>query len=413
MALITCPECGKSVSDKAANCPNCGCPIAVAPGADPHSREDLNAATTKKNKKTTKTIVIIVSVIILLGGLLTAGYFLFLSPNAKNARAYKAATSAYEAGEYQEALSILSNLNTEESIELAKKCNYNLGVECIEQCDWNAALSYLSNLHYEDSDSLVETCKYQLGIEAMEAHNWADAEQYFAEIDYEHSQEMLTDCQFMQDLEASVLRRMEINSKESSDLSTITNTELAYLEKYSTASFYDPRLKQLKREYISGLKLQKRALTQVYPWDYQKDWNTGLVRRIEVLNTLYREYDFLANNNDFVGEYINQYDYWKKWLDAFNALEDMFSKAYAREENYRQDNKYFYFTFTNTTEYTFTNQMDFWIYDYEGVNLLDTASVVTKDIRPGDTVTIKLYVGNYDTWWLKEYGNWYPEIKIS
>lgn len=30
MALITCPECGKEVSDKAASCPNCGNPIAQA-----------------------------------------------------------------------------------------------------------------------------------------------------------------------------------------------------------------------------------------------------------------------------------------------------------------------------------------------------------------------------------------------
>ncbi len=28
MALIDCPECGKRVSEKAASCPNCGCPIA-------------------------------------------------------------------------------------------------------------------------------------------------------------------------------------------------------------------------------------------------------------------------------------------------------------------------------------------------------------------------------------------------
>ena len=27
MALITCPECGKQVSEKATNCPNCGFPI--------------------------------------------------------------------------------------------------------------------------------------------------------------------------------------------------------------------------------------------------------------------------------------------------------------------------------------------------------------------------------------------------
>lgn len=27
MTLIKCPECGKEISDKAAACPNCGCPI--------------------------------------------------------------------------------------------------------------------------------------------------------------------------------------------------------------------------------------------------------------------------------------------------------------------------------------------------------------------------------------------------
>lgn len=27
MALIKCTECGKEFSDKAAACPNCGCPI--------------------------------------------------------------------------------------------------------------------------------------------------------------------------------------------------------------------------------------------------------------------------------------------------------------------------------------------------------------------------------------------------
>jgi hypothetical protein len=31
MALIKCPECGKEISDKAAACPNCGCPIGSQP----------------------------------------------------------------------------------------------------------------------------------------------------------------------------------------------------------------------------------------------------------------------------------------------------------------------------------------------------------------------------------------------
>ncbi len=31
MALISCPECGKQISDKAAACPNCGYPISPQP----------------------------------------------------------------------------------------------------------------------------------------------------------------------------------------------------------------------------------------------------------------------------------------------------------------------------------------------------------------------------------------------
>lgn len=30
MPLIECPECGKKISDKAINCPNCGYPINVS-----------------------------------------------------------------------------------------------------------------------------------------------------------------------------------------------------------------------------------------------------------------------------------------------------------------------------------------------------------------------------------------------
>lgn len=35
MALISCPECGKQISDRAPACPNCGCPISVAPVVTP------------------------------------------------------------------------------------------------------------------------------------------------------------------------------------------------------------------------------------------------------------------------------------------------------------------------------------------------------------------------------------------
>lgn len=52
MALIKCPECEKEVSDKANNCPNCGCPI-------------LNSEQPKKKKNIRSLFVISMGVIVL------------------------------------------------------------------------------------------------------------------------------------------------------------------------------------------------------------------------------------------------------------------------------------------------------------------------------------------------------------
>ena len=38
MAMVQCPECGREVSDQAATCPNCGCPLGVTSVA-PAKRE--------------------------------------------------------------------------------------------------------------------------------------------------------------------------------------------------------------------------------------------------------------------------------------------------------------------------------------------------------------------------------------
>ena len=54
MALIKCPECGKEISDKAASCPNCGCPANVWMAA--FRNNDTNSTYEKNDKKTQKTV---------------------------------------------------------------------------------------------------------------------------------------------------------------------------------------------------------------------------------------------------------------------------------------------------------------------------------------------------------------------
>lgn len=70
MALIKCSECGKEVSSNAANCPNCGNPIAAGfvPGNNtPH-------VTTEKTKKSLKATGCVFVTMLLIGVFLLMVY---------------------------------------------------------------------------------------------------------------------------------------------------------------------------------------------------------------------------------------------------------------------------------------------------------------------------------------------------
>lgn len=76
MALIQCPECGNTVSDKAAKCPSCGMPVDKMGTAKPaydYSQMTMNEALGTNKKAWTPTFGGIVGAIVL-GNL--AFYFL-------------------------------------------------------------------------------------------------------------------------------------------------------------------------------------------------------------------------------------------------------------------------------------------------------------------------------------------------
>lgn len=73
MALIKCPECGREISNRAANCPNCGFPMNdVKPNAQENSTNDTNPSNPSKDKGRMPRWVlalIIVGSILLIGGI--------------------------------------------------------------------------------------------------------------------------------------------------------------------------------------------------------------------------------------------------------------------------------------------------------------------------------------------------------
>lgn len=61
MALITCPECGKKISDQAQNCPNCGCPIC---GVNNLQELVEDRETMQQENKTKKLKITLISLIV-------------------------------------------------------------------------------------------------------------------------------------------------------------------------------------------------------------------------------------------------------------------------------------------------------------------------------------------------------------
>ena len=334
MALIVCPECGKQISEKAAACPFCGCP-SDAFGKVPAPSQVLPG---KKVRK--KGIFAVICIGILIIAALLAVYFTQLSPVAQQRKAFDAATELYNSGEYADALHSFEQLG-----------DYSNAQECVV---W---------------------CKYLLGREAYNSNDWETAASYLSDIDYQDSSAILNDCEYLIALEQSVTKRM--TAPASTEYVTLVNTELAILEPFRNSTFFDKELQSLDQKYIKGLDLQLSSLTYDYYYEYQRDWNTGLVARYEVLNSLYEKKGFMKDNADFVGEYVKQLSYQQHWLEAFNALE-----ADGHEElDAKCTSSYVEFYLKNNTEYTSDQVFDvvFWE-DAEHARILDTVTTTVTNI---------------------------------
>ena len=73
MALISCPECGHQVSDKAALCPSCGVSIAPDIGREEHEKKLTTTQLTSKSLKMQSALS---------GGLFIIGFLIGITSEA-------------------------------------------------------------------------------------------------------------------------------------------------------------------------------------------------------------------------------------------------------------------------------------------------------------------------------------------
>lgn len=183
MALVKCPECGKEISDKAKECPNCGIVISIIDVSE-NVEEKFNESIendkkiTKNEKKKNKNkkglfvgIIVVVALTALIGG-----YFLFVKV-IKPSNEYKKAEKLLSDGKYSEAQELYIELGDyKDSEEKIKECDYCAAEKNLENGDFETAKAGFFELEeYKDAKDKIKECDYQIAL------------QYYADANYKET----------------------------------------------------------------------------------------------------------------------------------------------------------------------------------------------------------------------------------
>lgn len=297
-----------------------------------------------------------------------------LSLTACNSSNYTKAEELLSSGDYSAALEIYTDLGDyEDSQDKAKKCTYEIANECFEQKNYKNALENYSELgDYEDAKDKAAECEKEIGMSEN------------------------ADYAFLADMKSSVLGRLE-SSNNNEDHTTIVNTELAYLDKYTDETFYDKKLQELAKQYIAGVHTQKDALDEDEQSKHQIEWQRGYVERCEALSALYKQYGFLADNPDFIGAYVTDLENEQHILAGYEAIENDLDKQMLTDdfEWYPENDLNIYCTLKNNTEYTFAIFVDVSYYDENGT-LYYSDTGYSNEVKPGESYVLRAFVSDMD-----------------
>lgn len=313
-----------------------------------------------------------------------------LSACNSSAKDYQKALALMDSMKYQAAIEIFTNLSGyEDSADKIIQCKYALAQEAVDAEDWNTAIDYLTGMTYQDSADLLADCEREKGMTEN------------------------SDYAFLADIEAAVLNRIKMNTQEDYDNTSIVNTELGYLEKYSEQTFYDPALKALAEKYIEGLHTQKGALDEALMSDMQIEWQRGIVNRYEVLRDLYDNYGFLRDNQNFYGIYVADCERMQNLLTAYQELEaDIAQQTDTEDFHWYIDGSKVYCTLKNNTKYQYSTAFELTIANSDDV-VIAHQTVYVDNINPDETYQVIAYVNDPQNVAGLDWNNYYTDVKLS
>lgn len=321
---------------------------------------------------------------------------------------YKDAEKFFMAGDYETALTYYTFLGDySNSEELAKSCSYRLANEYFTNEEYEEALEYYTSIAgYEDSTEKIKWCNYEIANEKYENGEFKAALEIYESLGkFQNAQSLLKECKrevgmremadydFLEALEASILNRKETSNEE--DRLTLVNTELAYLEGFRTKEFYDQKLRTLAHDYLNGLTTQKQSLNLIGV-DSQIQWREGMLMRYEVLDTLYRKYDFLADNQSFIGSYISQVDNIRSEYNFLILInEDILTQTNKDDFTWilDHDNYVLTCTLTNNIPVFYDIIVEVAFHDENNV-LFETHSTRVNNICPSTPYQLDIYISD-------------------
>ena len=416
MSLIKCSECGKEISDKAAACPNCGCPVTAMKETkestvsiedtsvvyEETSAVDNSKPQLRKKANNVKIAVSIIgaSVLLIFFAVLIFTHTICLKHSYSDATVLEPQTCYHcgkTNGDPKELMKI--EFPTSGVASLLPLPKSNMG-----EINWNDAGSfnaYIGKTTLADFEEYVKACMkagfdvdYQKGEDYYYAYDISgnDLNVWFKgkniiEIQIFAPDPEKNDTDFLSKIEESVLGRMKSMSEENYDRKSIVTEELNNMLPFENKEFSDTELKNLALKYIEGLKHQKESSEA----EFDIEWQKGIVICYGVLNDLYGKYDFLKDNTEFVDAYITSYEEQQKLLTALELIDKDLNSQVSDNMYGDYDGKNINFDFKNNTEYTFSMQWEITYFDTKET-IVGTETAIVDNIEANSNYKVSFYV---------------------
>ena len=274
----------------------------------------------------------------------------------------------YNAGEYSSALArykVLQDalLFKREAFQKADYCNYNLAREAMENEQWEEAKGYLNEVKSFELDSvnkLIQECDDGLEAEADRLRSY--------------------DKIFLEDLERAITLRLDPD-----DDGDAVVREQMFLKDYDHRYFQDEKLRDYALRYLDALQQQYDARSEIYKSERDLALDDARLLNYEILNGLYRDYQFMADNVQFVGEFVGELPSMRQFNASLHEVyADMHSQidrtATWPEETYFPS--HYSTDYRNNTGHTISLRFFYYIYTWNQHRYLEDSSYTINDVPP-------------------------------